>query len=132
MTSSPITPTPSHDDLSRSNVADVLNSPELHIQHAVGLDVCDSDLEAAIKATMPSEAVGPTPGASSSRYNAVNPRWESLDVDIWKGSLDVFNEAFVNAQCMVSMEVLVLFLFSMVDASLRCIYHHTFDLNRFK
>lgn len=75
--------------------------PELHIRHIAGLDVSDIELQEAVKATAP-------PPPSTSPYLR-SLRWEPLDVNIWKGRLEVFNEAFVDAECIVCMEVLVSF-----------------------
>jgi len=50
----------------------------------------------------PEEVEGDRPSYMHSQI-----RWESMVAEIWKGSLEVINEAFVGIQCIVSSEVYV-------------------------
>ena len=76
---------------------------ELHLRRIAGLDVQDWALQEAIDATAP-PPVEPSPMASY--YSAARERWEDLRVEIWQGSLDVYNEAFDNFEAMIMTEVI--------------------------
>jgi hypothetical protein len=32
-------------------------------------------------------------------------RWEPLEVELWKGSIDVINPALINVECVVATEL---------------------------
>lgn len=75
---------------------------ELHLRRIAGLDVQESVLKEAIESTAP-QPVEPSPFASY--YSAARERWEDLRVEIWQGSLDVYNEAFDNFEGIIMTEV---------------------------
>ncbi|KAH7926087.1 hypothetical protein BV22DRAFT_1009925 [Leucogyrophana mollusca] len=64
----------------------------LHLANVAGLDVSSRDLRYAVEFTTPSA-------------HCPYERWEPLDVKIWKGGLEAFNAEFVDAECIVSTEV---------------------------
>ncbi|CAL1716450.1 unnamed protein product [Somion occarium] len=72
----------------------------LYINKIYALDISSSDLEYAITETAPR----PEPEAGS--WQRYTPRWGNLDIDLWEGSLDVFNPEFVGIECVVSTEVI--------------------------
>ena len=69
----------------------------------MGLDISSEDLEFAVQGTAPQPDIELDNYAGS--FSNVNPRWEDLDVKIWKGGLEVINEDFVDIECIVSSEV---------------------------
>lgn len=83
--------------------------PNLHIAELHGLDVSAPDLVFAIQATAPiavdvADDVGAmSPGFRS--YTSGVQRWEPLRATVWQGGLEVVNEAFVDVECIVGMEV---------------------------
>lgn len=76
---------------------------ELHLRRIAGLDIQDSVLKEAIEATAP-PPIEPSPFASY--YAAARQRWEDLRVEIWQGSLDVYNDAFDNFEAIIMTEVI--------------------------
>ncbi|KIJ66945.1 hypothetical protein HYDPIDRAFT_128429, partial [Hydnomerulius pinastri MD-312] len=70
------------------------DTPDLHTTRIAGLDISSREIEAAVEFTSPSSA------------NALYTRWEPLDVDLWQGSVDVINPAFINAECIVATEII--------------------------
>ncbi|KAG1798182.1 uncharacterized protein HD556DRAFT_1232756 [Suillus plorans] len=66
---------------------------DLHPRRITGLDISSHALASAIEDTSPAAA------------NASYTRWEPLEVNIWHGGLEIFNPAFVNAECIVATEV---------------------------
>ncbi|KAH0833064.1 hypothetical protein J3R83DRAFT_12055 [Lanmaoa asiatica] len=58
------------------------------------LDIASSQLEIATQYTSPASV------------NPLYTRWEPLDVEIWQGSVDAINPAFVNVQCIVASELI--------------------------
>jgi len=68
---------------------------DLHPTRIAGLDISSHALASAIEDTSPAAA------------NALYTRWEPLEVNIWHGGLEIFNPAFVNAECIVATEVYV-------------------------
>jgi hypothetical protein len=68
---------------------------DLHPTHITGLDISPHALTSAIEDTSPTTA------------NTSYTRWEPLKVDIWHGGLEIYNPAFVNAECIVATEVYV-------------------------
>lgn len=68
---------------------------DLHPTHISGLDISPHALTSAIQDTSPTTA------------NTSYTRWEPLKVDIWHGGLEIYNPAFVNAECIVATEVYV-------------------------
>jgi hypothetical protein len=66
---------------------------DLHPTRIAGLDISSHALASAIEDTSPAAA------------NALYTRWEPLEVNIWHGGLEIFNPAFVNAECIVATEV---------------------------
>src|SRR3984957_15707528 len=77
---------PTHDALHKNEIL------SLHPARVFGLDVSAQDLQFAMENTAVSRAMR---------------RWEDLEAKIWEGSLDVVNEAFVDVDCVVAMEVYV-------------------------
>lgn len=77
--------------------------PNLHPTKIAGLDISERDLQFAVEYT-----ASPPPTDSPYMCNAY--RWEPLTATIWKGGLQVINEAFVNTECIVSSEVCVDYL----------------------
>ncbi|KAG1744045.1 uncharacterized protein EDB91DRAFT_208253 [Suillus paluster] len=67
---------------------------DLHPTRIAGLDISSHALASAIEDTAPASA------------NASYTRWEPLEVNIWHGGLEVFNPAFVNAECILATEVI--------------------------
>lgn len=88
--------------------------PNLHPRYLHGLDISAEDLQFAVRLTKPPEVeafddpISPHP---IRRYPTTLTRFEELDVNIWKGGLEVVNEEFVSMDCIVSSEVYV-YLFS--------------------
>jgi small RNA 2'-O-methyltransferase len=72
-----------------------------------GLDVSASDLAFAVQTTTPPQYTGSQEGSGYRLYTGV--RWEDLEVTVQKGGLEIFNEEFVDVECIVSTEVLVNF-----------------------
>lgn len=72
--------------------------PNLHPTRIAGLDISQRDLDFAIEATAP-------PPQTNDRH-LTSTRWEPLVASIWKGGLEVINENFVGAECIVSSEVI--------------------------
>ncbi|KAG1785805.1 uncharacterized protein HD556DRAFT_1456356 [Suillus plorans] len=60
---------------------------DLHPTHIIGLDISPHALTSAIKDT--------SPATTNTSYT----RWEHFKVDIWHGGLEIYNSAFVNAEC---------------------------------
>lgn len=69
------------------------DTPDLHATRIVGLDISSSELEFATQCTSPASV------------NPLYTRWEPLDVELWQGSVDAINPAFVNVQCIVATEL---------------------------
>lgn len=69
------------------------DTPDLHATRIVGLDISSTQLEIAAQCT------------SQASVNPLYTRWEPLDVELWKGSVDTINPAFVNAQCIIASEL---------------------------
>jgi hypothetical protein len=95
--SDPIPPSPTYND----------EIPNLHTTHLYGLDVSASDLAFAVQTTTPPQEAEPEEGDGYRRYTGV--RWESLEVTVWKGGLEVINDTLVDVECIVSTEVSVNF-----------------------
>lgn len=93
----PSLPPPGSDVLlSTSSATDLSDSDiDLHPIRVDGLDISSYALASAIEDTSPASA------------NALYTRWESLEVKIWHGGLEVFNPTFVNVECIVATEVYV-------------------------
>ncbi|KAJ2914058.1 hypothetical protein MD484_g6357, partial [Candolleomyces efflorescens] len=72
----------------------------LHVELIHGLDISPTDLEFAINTTRPPEPQPP------SDYTLSLTRFESTDVKLWEGGLEVINEEFVGIECIVSTEVI--------------------------
>lgn len=84
---------------------EVLN---LHPTHVHGLDFSSHDLQFAMEGTQPrSPSDGGGGGYGFGHRHDI--RWEQLEVCIWEGRLEVLNEAFIGMECIVAMEVYVLF-----------------------
>ncbi|KAG6876680.1 hypothetical protein C0992_012113 [Termitomyces sp. T32_za158] len=82
--------------------------PDIHPVQVMGLDISSDDLDFAVQSTAPPPPeVEREKGSShySTSFSSINPRWEDLDVKIWKGGLEVINETFVDVECIVSSEV---------------------------
>ncbi|KAK0469578.1 uncharacterized protein EV420DRAFT_1495458 [Desarmillaria tabescens] len=92
--------------------------PNLHPVRIAGLDISQRDLDFAIQATAPPPQTGDRHLSST--------RWEPLVASIWKGGLEVINESFVGAECIVSSEViehLPSHIFLMFAPMLLGVYH---------
>ncbi|KDQ59349.1 hypothetical protein JAAARDRAFT_128204 [Jaapia argillacea MUCL 33604] len=68
---------------------------DLYPSFIAGLDISPSDLQYAIEDTSP-----------AAHESSSNIRWEPLEVQIWEGGLECVNEAFVDMECIVAMEVI--------------------------
>ncbi|KAG7089387.1 hypothetical protein E1B28_011076 [Marasmius oreades] len=92
--------------------------PYLHINRVAGLDISDADLDFVMKVTEPerfeleSDVTGSSVGGGSgwglgATIGGREPvRWESMTANIWKGGLEVVNDAFVGVECIVASEVI--------------------------
>ncbi|KAL4072715.1 hypothetical protein V8B97DRAFT_2023458 [Scleroderma yunnanense] len=69
-------------------------TPDLHPVRIAGLDISTKALQSAAELTSPSSE------------NALYTRWEPLEVNLWHGSLDSINPAFVDTECIVASEVI--------------------------
>jgi small RNA 2'-O-methyltransferase len=69
------------------------DTPDLHAVRVAGLDVSSSTLALAAQCTSPASV------------NPLYTRWEPLDVELWQGSIDAINPAFINVQCIVASEL---------------------------
>jgi len=69
------------------------DTPDLHATRIAGLDISSSELEIATEYTSPAAA------------NPLYTRWEPLEVELWRGSVDAINPAFANVQCIVASEL---------------------------
>lgn len=81
---------------------------DIHPAQVLGLDISSDDLDFAVQGTAPPPSeVELEKGGShiSAGFFSINPRWEDLDVKIWRGGLEVINETFVDVECIVSSEV---------------------------
>jgi len=63
-----------------------------------GLDISKSDLAEATVRTSPEET-------SSISYRSVS-RWEDLEVKLWEGGLEAYNQEFKGIECITAMEVI--------------------------
>ncbi len=86
--------------------------PNLHPITLAGLDLftCPADLDFTIEGTTPSQMLNSAANQSDGmqrRFTHMPKRWEEMNVKIWKGGLQVVNEEFVGAECIVSTEVYV-------------------------
>ncbi|THH31729.1 hypothetical protein EUX98_g2469 [Antrodiella citrinella] len=81
---------------SRQDVTDDVDD-FLHINILHGLDISPSDLKDAVQAVSARDA------DSLSDWQV---RWEPLDVKIWMGDLGVYNEEFMDIECIVATEVI--------------------------
>ena len=100
---------------SDTNVADDTiteeDSLEIHISKLYGLDISPDALEECIQVTAPPLDPDPdsdednTDKATRYRLSVTLPRWEPLEVQLWLGSLAVYNPTFVDVDCIVATEV---------------------------
>ncbi|TDL25658.1 hypothetical protein BD410DRAFT_784698 [Rickenella mellea] len=79
-----------------------LELDDLHIRQLTGLDVSLPDLECAAQITLPP----PPPNLNGDDAYGAFPRWESLDVRLFHGGLEVYNDEFIGTECIVAMEVI--------------------------
>ncbi|KAF8206165.1 hypothetical protein K438DRAFT_1816712 [Mycena galopus ATCC 62051] len=80
--------------------------PNLHARRIAGLDISANDLDFAVKSTAP-----PSGNANEEdpySYGVRVTRWEDLTAKVWKGGLQVINEEFVDVECIVCTERLLL------------------------
>ncbi|KAH7884415.1 hypothetical protein F5I97DRAFT_1450870 [Phlebopus sp. FC_14] len=70
------------------------DTPDLHPTRIAGLDISSRAIDLAAECT--------APGSGNDLYT----RWEPLDVDLWLGSLDAINPAFVGVECIIATEVI--------------------------
>jgi hypothetical protein len=77
---------------------------ELHLTHVAGLDIDRPSLDLAIENTAP-----PIEQETISPWTVQRKRWNHLQVDLWEGSLEAPNPAFLDAfDCIVATEVYVM------------------------
>ncbi|PIL35695.1 hypothetical protein GSI_02425 [Ganoderma sinense ZZ0214-1] len=81
-----------------------LHQDLLHPTRIAGLDICRADLECAARITKP-PACEPE-GKNVVLWHSAPVRWEPLQVEIWEGSLEDVNPAFVGIECIVAAEVI--------------------------
>ncbi|KAG6843515.1 hypothetical protein H0H93_000738, partial [Arthromyces matolae] len=83
--------------------------PNIHPTYIMGLDISTDDLEFAVESTAPPQSMVDLDSQDGYHYStnfaSVNPRWENLDVKIWKGGLEAINQDFIDIECIVSTEV---------------------------
>ncbi|KIJ13421.1 hypothetical protein PAXINDRAFT_117125 [Paxillus involutus ATCC 200175] len=70
------------------------DTPNLHPKRIAGVDISSCDLNVATECTSPASA------------NPLYMRWEPLEVELWKGSIDVINPALINVECVVATELI--------------------------
>ncbi|KAG6374372.1 hypothetical protein JVT61DRAFT_4407 [Boletus reticuloceps] len=70
------------------------DTPDLHATRIAGLDILSSQLEIAAQHTSPAS------------INPLYTRWEPLHVELWQGSVDAINPAFIDVQCIVASELI--------------------------
>ncbi|KIK99580.1 hypothetical protein PAXRUDRAFT_47575, partial [Paxillus rubicundulus Ve08.2h10] len=70
------------------------DTPNLHPKRIAGVDISSCDLSIAMECTSPASA------------NPLYLRWEPLDVELWKGSVDVINPSFIDVECVVATELI--------------------------
>ncbi|KAL4247994.1 Small RNA 2'-O-methyltransferase [Abortiporus biennis] len=93
------TPTLSSDPKLVSTTQQRINS-FIHPKKIHAVDISSECLELAIQST------GPHSECSSDSDTYESIRWEPLDVTLWEGGFEIFNEEFVNVECIVSTEVI--------------------------
>ncbi|KAK9893735.1 hypothetical protein P389DRAFT_174580 [Cystobasidium minutum MCA 4210] len=77
---------------------------ELHLRRIAGLDLTEDVLLEAIEVTAPPPEE-PSPFLSYFTYSN-RDRWEDLRVELWQGSLDVYNDALDNFEAFIMTEVI--------------------------
>lgn len=77
---------------------------ELHLRRIAGLDITEDSLLEAIEATAPPPEQ-PSPFFTYFSYSN-RDRWEDLRVELWQGSLDVYNDALDNFEAFIMTEVI--------------------------
>ncbi|THV07241.1 hypothetical protein K435DRAFT_742234 [Dendrothele bispora CBS 962.96] len=97
-----------HEHLSPIDLFNHANDPipNLHPIRIAGLDISDRDLRFAIEATKPPDDLSTGADGDPWLRARASVRWEDLSVQIWKGGLEMINENFVGAECIVSSEVI--------------------------
>jgi SAM-dependent methyltransferase len=71
----------------------------------IGLDLSKADLERAIAATAPREAPEAAEDHKPPWMLRRDPRWTTLEVSLWHGSLAAPNAAFAGIECITASEV---------------------------
>lgn len=89
---------------------------ELHLRRIAGLDISPEALQEAVYQTSPSPyemeqqeaAAEHSNGGGSHFFHAPleRDRWEDLRIELWQGSLDIYNEAFDNFDSFILTEVI--------------------------
>lgn len=77
---------------------------ELHLRRIAGLDITEDALLEAIEVTAPPPEE-PSPFLSYFSYSN-RDRWEDLRVELWQGSLDVYNDSLDNFEAVIMTEVI--------------------------
>lgn len=77
---------------------------ELHLRRIAGLDISQDSLLEAIEVTAPPPEE-PSPFFTYFSYSN-RDRWEDLRVELWQGSLDVYNDALDNFEAFIMTEVI--------------------------
>jgi small RNA 2'-O-methyltransferase len=101
-----LAPDPSITTSTTSATANTTDSEiiNLHPTHVHGLDISARDLKFAMEGAQPrKDADGGGDGYGFGYRQDI--RWEELEVCIWKGGLEVWNEELVGVECIVAMEV---------------------------
>lgn len=88
---------------------------QLHLRRLAGLDIRPDLLDLAAKATAPvsrplvssanGDSEGPAEGIGANLSTRQPLRWEPLLVELWQGSLDVYNENLDGYECFIATEV---------------------------
>lgn len=80
-------------------------SKDLHLKRIVGLDVDLSALQQAVKVTAPHPIPILSEEDEISGLSRSELRWEPLKVELWQGSLDVYNGSLMGYEAFVATEV---------------------------
>ncbi|RPD74724.1 hypothetical protein L226DRAFT_534941 [Lentinus tigrinus ALCF2SS1-7] len=100
----PATASDAGDDAAYTAVLEELHRTILHPRKISGLDICEDDLKCTVRITQPPPP--PQDEETKSVWYRVPARWEDLEVNIWQGSLEHANPAFMDVECIVATEVI--------------------------
>lgn len=76
---------------------------DLHLRKVIGVDISHENLLHAVKVVEPPKVVEKTTADSWSPRP--QERWEDLTVQLYEGSLEIYNEALENIEAIVATEV---------------------------